>query len=290
MISGCRWMGLLLLLVGMQAFAQSKLDCNTLPSKFVTPAVHYCALLPASFSTSSNTSTKSGKLYPALYLLHGLGQDSQSLFNEGLWSLIDELQHQKKIGEMVVITPNAGRSFYINSKDGSTKYEDFFFKEFIPAMEKRYHLSHSRNGRAISGISMGGFGALRVAFTHPEMFSAVSAHSAALIENLPKGAGQAGMGGFVGPAFGRPLDPDYWKRESPFAYARTANLKGLRIYFDCGDRDQYGFNAGATSLEHILTERKIPHEFHIYPGGHDWRYFSEHLPASLEFIWQSLEK
>jgi S-formylglutathione hydrolase FrmB len=288
-MTSSRWVLGLVLILGGQCFAASKLECDTVPSKLVPPAVHYCALLPDP-ATSSKTSTSRAKPLNALYFLHGLGQDSQSLFNNGLWSLVDELRRQNKIGDFLIITPDAGRSFYINSKDGANRYEDFFFKEFIPAMEKRYHLSHARSGRAISGISMGGYGALRAAFKHPELFSSVSAHSAALIENLPKGSAQAGMGGFVGPAFGRPLDTEFWKKESPFVYARTANLKGLKIYLDCGDSDQYGFNAGAESLHRILTGRKIPHEFHIYPGGHDWRYFSEHLPASLEFDSRALGK
>src|SRR5207237_7479215 len=126
--------------------------------------------------TSSAASAFSGKSFSVLYFFHGLGQTSQSLFDDGMWSLVDDLQQKKKIGEFVIITPDAGRSFYINSKDGASSYEDFFLREFIPAMEKRYHLSHSREGRAISGISMGGYGALRVGFSHPELFSAVSAH------------------------------------------------------------------------------------------------------------------
>jgi S-formylglutathione hydrolase FrmB len=278
------------LLLIARCVAAGRLECDKVPSKLVPPAVHYCALLPDGFPTSSNTSTVLAKHHSALYFLHGLGGNSESLFNNGMWSLVDELRERKKIGDFVIITPDAGRSFYINSKDGVSKYEDFFFKEFIPAMEKRYHLSSTRTGRAIGGISMGGYGALRAAFTHPEMFSAVSAHSAALIENLPKGSAQAGMAGIVGPAFGRPLDTEYWKKESPFVYARAANLRGLRIYFDCGDADQYGFNAGAESLDRILTGRNISHEFHIYPGGHDWQYFSEHLPASLQFDSKALGK
>jgi S-formylglutathione hydrolase FrmB len=277
------WVLGLIVVAGIQCFAESRLECDQVSSKLVPPGVRYCALLPDGFPASSSTSKTTGKSYSVLYLLHGLGQDSESLYNQGMWSLIDELRRKKKIGDFVVITPDAGRTFYINSKDGVNRYEDFFFKEFIPAMEKRYHLSHARSGRAISGISMGGYGALRAAFKHPEMFASVTAHSAALIENLPKGSAQAGMAGVVGPAFGRPLDTEYWKKESPFVSARSANLQGLKIYFDCGDADQYGFNAGAQSLDNILTNRKIPHEFHIYPGGHDWQYFSEHLPASLEF-------
>lgn len=267
-------------------FAQSRIECASVPSKYVPPSVRYCALLPA----LGKGSITNPKPLHVLYFLHGLGQDSESLFNDALWNLVDNLKQEKKIGEFVIVTPDAGRSFYINSKDGRSRYEDFFLREFIPAMEKKYHLSRSREGRAISGISMGGYGALRFAFEHPEMFSSVSAHSAALIEELPKGAGQAGMGGFVGPAFGRPLDTAYWKKESPFVFARSAGLRGLNIYFDCGDQDQYGFEAGAEQLHKLLTARKVPHEFHIYSGGHDWRYFSQHLPASLEFASRSFGK
>jgi S-formylglutathione hydrolase FrmB len=58
----------------------------------------------------------------------------------------------------------------------------------------------------------------------------------------------------------------------------------LKIYFDCGDQDSYGFDSGARSLDSLLNKRKVAHEFHIYPGGHDWPYFAEHLPKSLMFI------
>jgi S-formylglutathione hydrolase FrmB len=57
----------------------------------------------------------------------------------------------------------------------------------------------------------------------------------------------------------------------------------LKIYFDCGSEDEYGFDGGAEALDRLLTSRHTPHEFHLYPGGHNWIYFAEHLPALLEF-------
>ncbi len=282
-------LGLLLLLPSL-CFASSRVECDRIVSKYVPPSVHYCALLPGGFPASSNTSGNGVKGYAAVYLLHGLGQDDESLFNNGIWNLVDEMRHRKAIGDFVIITPFAGRSFYVNSKDGKVRYEDFFLHEFIPAMEKKYHLERSRKGRVISGISMGGYGALRIAFKHPELFAAVSAHSAALIEELPKGAGQSSVAGMIGTAFGKPLDNDYWKRQSPFTYAKTADLKRLKIYFDCGDHDFFGFDAGARALDKLLTARRVPHEFHIYPGGHDLQYFSQHLPESLEFDSKALGK
>jgi S-formylglutathione hydrolase FrmB len=259
------------------AFAAGRVDCASVKSTAVRSSVAYCALLPPSYDDHKS------KRFPVVYMLHGLGDNHQTLINSGTWNLIEQLQAEKKIGEFVIITPNAGRSFYINSKNGRTRYEDFLIREFIPAMEKKYRIGSTRATRAISGISMGGFGALRTAFKYPQMFTSVAVHSAALIERMPKGAESAGLGMFMGTSFGSPFDPEYWRKNTPFVFARNGSLKGLKIYFDCGDRDEYGFDAGTRALHKLLESRKIPHEFHIYPGGHDFRYFAEHLPESFAF-------
>lgn len=134
---------------------------------------------------------------------------------------------------------------------------------------------------------MGGYGALHLAFRHPQLFSSVSAHSAAIIDKLPAFMAPNPAGSMraraLGNTFGSPPDPAFWDRNSPLTLARTANFAGLKIYFDCGDRDDFGFETGAQALDEILARRHIAHQAHIYPGGHDWQYFAEHLPASLEF-------
>lgn len=191
-----------------------------------------------------------------------------------------------ELKEFLIVTPEAGASFYINSKDGKDRYEDFLLQEFFPVVEKRYRVAPGRGHRGIAGISMGGYGALHLAFRHPELFVSVSAHSAALIEKLPAFLGPAPnspRSRVLGAVFGSPPDAAFWERNSPIALARTANLTGLKIYFDCGDQDDYGFDAGANALDKVLTGRHIAHEFHIYPGRHDAGYFAEHLPASLLF-------
>jgi len=115
----------------------------------------------------------------------------------------------------------------------------------------------------------------------------VSAQSPALMTEIPVMAARSAANGMrsrvLGETFGSPPDPAFWERNSPMALARRANLAGLRIYFDCGDQDDYGFEDGAKALDRILTSRKTPHEVHIYPGRHDWQYFAEHLPESLQF-------
>jgi len=75
----------------------------------------------------------------------------------------------------------------------------------------------------------------------------------------------------------------FWYGHSPLTLARTADLGGLKIYFDCGASDQFGFNKGAQALDKLLASRGIAHEFHLYQGAHDWSYFNEHLPQSIQF-------
>jgi S-formylglutathione hydrolase FrmB len=223
------------------------------------------------------------KKFPVLYFLHGLGGDQSFLASSGASSAIEEAWEDKKLGEFVIITPQAENSFYIDSRDGHILYDDFFVREFIPRMERRFRLIGDRSGRAIGGISMGGYGALRFAFKYPKMFVSVAVHMPALLEELPHGSANAGLGIFLGTAFGSPLNERFWKENTPFVFARTANLQGLKIYFDCGDHDNYGFDAGTRQLDRLLTARHVEHEAHIYPGGHDWQFVAEHLDASLAF-------
>ncbi|HUS18724.1 MAG TPA: alpha/beta hydrolase family protein [Terriglobales bacterium] len=272
----------LLLILGVtaaygQASAQGRVECSTVKSARMKANVAFCAFLPPSYDAN-----KAAK-FPVLYLLHGLGDNHESMINTGTWNMVEQLQRQKRIGEFVIITPNAGRSFYLNSKNGRVPYEGFFIREFLPAMEQRFRLNAGRAGRAITGISMGGYGALRFAFKYPQLFTSVAAHSAALIERMPQGAEYAGIVNILGSAFGVPFDASFWERNTPFFYAKTFRPNGLRIYLDCGDRDDYGFDQGTRALDRLLGSRKIAHEAHIYPGNHGWAYFAEHLDESLVF-------
>jgi len=260
--------------------ATGRVECNTVQSRILARSVSYCIVLPASFDTDKT------KHFPILYSLHGLGDNEQFFVHSGLWNLVVDMLEKGELKEFLVATPDGGAGFYINSKDGKNRYEDFLLQEFFPLIEKRYRAVAGRGNRAISGVSMGGYGALYLAFRHPQLFVSVSAHSAALIEKLPAFLGnapQSPRARVLGNVFGAPPDLAFWEQNSPLTLARTANLTGLHIYLDCGDRDDYGFDAGAAALDKILTARHIAHEFHLYPGRHDVAYFAEHLPASLLF-------
>ena len=263
------------------ASATARIECNALPSKILAHPVKFCAVLPPGYDADKT------RRYPVLYFLHGLGDTEQMFIHGGAFNLVQDLWERKQIGEFVIVTPDGGATFYLNSRDGKIRYEDFFLQEFLPAMESRYRVKPGRENRAIGGISMGGYGALHLAFRHAQLFSAVSAHSAALIDEIPTltsaGAGGGMRSRVLGNTFGSPPDPAFWNRNSPLTIARKADLSGLKIYFDCGDQDDFEFETGAKLLDKILAKRNISHEAHIYPGRHDWSYFAEHLPASLEF-------
>jgi S-formylglutathione hydrolase FrmB len=261
--------------------AAGRVECNSIPSKILTRPVRYCIVLPPSFDADKIRS------FPVLYFLHGLGDNEQFFVHSGAWNVVEEMRDKGEVKDFLIVTPDAGSTFYINARDGEERYEDFLLQEFFPYVEKHYRVAAGRANRAISGISMGGYGALYLAFRHPQLFSSVSAHSAALIVKLPTFLAGAQPNSprarVLGDAFGNPPDPVFWQAHSPIAIAQTANLARLHIYFDCGDHDDFGFETGAIALDKILTSRQIPHEFHIYPGRHDAAYFAEHLPASLLF-------
>ncbi len=273
---------------GASVAAQSRIDCNALDSHILNQSVHYCVYIPEGYDAGA--AQQPPKRYPVLYFLHGLGDNEQTLFNSGGWTMLADLRSQHKLGDFLIVAPEGKRSFYINSADGSVRYSDFFLREFLPHIESKYRTRPGRAGRAISGISMGGYGALRFAFAHPELFSAVSAQSAALITESPQtldAASRTGapLGGVLGAVFGNPIQVTHWNENSPFVLARrnAAGLKTMAIYFNCGQDDNYGFEKGAAALHEELQKLGVKHEYHSYPGDHSFSYFLSHFDEVMEF-------
>lgn len=260
--------------------ALGRIECRSVPSDILGHPVGYCAILPPSYDTEKK------RHYPVLYFLHGLGENEQFPVRSGGWNIVEDLWEQKQIGEYLIVTPEADTTFYINSRDGRVRYEDFFLREFIPFIESNYRVTAKRAARAIGGISMGGYGALHLAFAHPKLFVSVTANSAALFEQLPnvrvKDPRQSPLLRALH-AFGIPPDPSFWRSNDPLRLARVSNLSGLEIYFDCGTEDDYGFEHGAQALHNVLASRHIFHEFGLYPGHHDAEYFAGRLPTVFEF-------
>ena len=272
------------------AHAEGRAECSVIKSELLARSVRYCAFLPASFDQDKT------KKFPVLYYLHGLGDNEQSLLNLGGWDMIEELRRQGKVGDFIVLAPAGGHGFYINSANGKIRYEDFLTKEFMPQMEKKYRGEGTRAARGITGVSMGGYGALRLAFKYPNQFEAVSAQMPALVSEIPENFNAGGPGSpsnMMGDVFGSPFNRAYWDRNNVFTFAKTdpvAELKRLKIYFDVGNNDDYGFERGAEQLHKLLDSRGVPNEFHVYPGRHDPQFVMRHFSSVVEFQWKAIGK
>jgi S-formylglutathione hydrolase FrmB len=196
--------------------AQGRAECSVIKSAILAGPVRYCAFLPPGFDEDK------ARHYPVLYFLHGLGDNEQSLLNFGGWDVVSELRSKGKVGDFVILAPSGGHSFYLNSASGKVRYEDFLAKEFMPQMEKKYRAEGTTATRGITGISMGGYGALRLAFKYPAQFAAVSAQMPALIPELPSdmNSGAPGSpGGALGDVFGSPINRAYFDRNNVFYFA-----------------------------------------------------------------------
>jgi S-formylglutathione hydrolase FrmB len=264
----------------------SRIDYAAMQSAALGRELKFAVQLPPSYDKDTK------RKFPVLYFLHGMNGNEGEFENRGVAAAINKLREEGKIGEMIIVAPGGKNSFYLNAKNGE-QYEDAIIKDLIPHIEKTYRTAGTRDGRAIQGISMGGFGALVLAFKHPEMFSSVTAHCAAIFSELPNTSGSDRRGQFlarlVGSIFGEPADQSFFHANNPMDLADTnaAVLKksAMKIYFDVGDQDRYGFTQPNKDFAERLTKAGVAHEFHVFPGGHGWEYMISVAQHSYGFLW-----
>ena len=138
---------------------------------------------------------------------------------------------------------------------------------------------------------MGGYGALKLAMKNPNLFGSVSAHSAMLLDGFEDTTVSPRLQqiylSIFDEIFGVSNSMASWEENNPLGIAREVDVDGMKIYFDCGTEDEYGFYTGAGQLHDILDARGIDHEFHLYPGRHGWDYARQHTAASLRFHWDA---
>ena len=264
--------------------AAAEVQCDAVPSAILGHSVSVCVSLPPSYATSQ-------KRFPTLYFLHGLFENERSWSDRGGAQILEGLWAQGETGELIVVLPDGGKTFYINSFDGHERYEDFFISELVPWVDRKFRTIAAPPARGISGTSMGGFGALHIAMEHPDVFGSVSAHSAALIPKIPDPLPSEGRWGFYAKVlqapFGSPINNEYFDRNNPLTLAgEPGRFRQLKLYFDCGESDRYGFEAGARALHEKLRAAGFPHEFALRPGDHGWSYLNQYLKYSILFHWQ----
>jgi len=264
------------------AETSAKTECASISSALLGRSVTYCVAFPPGYEASSN------KRYPTLYFLHGLFEDEHSWLDRGGEQIWESLTAQGELTNFIVVLPAGGRTFYVDSQDGRERYEDFFIQELVPEIDRKYRTMGVASERGISGVSMGGYGALHLAMRHPEVFGSASAHSAALLPKFPNPLPTEGRWGFYARVlqepFGSPLNESYFEANNPLTLAEhPERFPHLALYFDCGDHDRYGFEDGAELLDHILSQKGFPHTFALRPGGHGWDYLHQYMHFSLEF-------
>lgn len=260
-------------------------DCRSVPSQILGQSVEVCVALPADYASSAP------RRFPTLYYLHGLFENQHSWIDRGGQEILEGLVGGGEAGEFIVVLPDGGKSFYVNSFDGRERYEDFFIQELVPWVDRTYRTLPSREARGIAGDSMGGYGSLHLGMRHPNVFGSISAQSAALLAKIPHPLPTEGRWGFYArilqQPFGSPLNETYWEANSPLTLAESpSSLAGVKLYFDCGTRDRYGFDEGAKLLDQILTAKGFPHEFQMREGDHGWSYLTQYMKYPLIFHWQ----
>lgn len=264
---------------------KGRVEYGSFPSASLGVDVGYAVSLPPSYDREP------GRRFPLVLFLHGLFNSERDWEGRGIQAQIDRLRAEGKIGDFIVAVPYGANSFYLNAKDG-TKYEDAIVRDFLPFVDRTFRTTAKPGERVIQGISMGGFGALVIAFKHPELFVAVAAHCAAIFEELPKppAAATDRRGSYryeiATKIFGNPPDDAFFKANNPIGLVETraGKIKGLKIYFDVGEQDRYGFATGNRSFDEALTKAGVPHEFHLTAGDHGWAYLVSRSDAGFAFV------
>lgn len=255
-------------------------DNLSMNSKILKMDRKYAVYLPPDYEISQRS-------YPILYLLHGYGDDQTGWIQFGeVRRIADEAISSGYATPMVIVMPDANTIHrgYVNDPSGDWRYEDFFFEEFMPFIEKTYRVKGEKRFRAVAGLSMGGEGTFIYALHHPELFSAACPLSAA--------TGPASVDEMktyvLWPGVDKMADKDreaYFKKNSVIYLVNNMpddQKKAVRWYIDCGDDD---FLYEGNCLVHIAMRKKeIPHEYRTRDGSHSWVYWRSALPEVLHFV------
>ncbi len=278
-----RRLGLAAVLAASAVPASAEVRPGTFTSAALGREVAYVVDLPASYDTSGT------RKYPVVYALHGLFEGSGFWERRGLASALATLRAAGGLPEFLVVAVDGGNSFFVNAPAG--RYEDLVAKDLIAHVESSYRVVAGREGRAFLGVSMGGYGALHIAFSQPGLVKAVATHSAMLLEAIPaasQGARRGQMAAF-NQVFGDPIDVELWARNDPLALARTLDAKQApALYLDCGAEDRYGLANGHRDLHRILEERGVAHSFELPPGDHGYEFVRARIEKSLRFLGEAL--
>ena len=245
-----------------------------MPSASLQREVTYRVLLPADYE-------QSGVRYPVLYLLHGL----RGTYTD--WDTNSNLRKFAARYPVIIVLPEGKNSWYTNAeKVPQDRYEDFLIKDLIPDVEKRFRTLQARPWRAVAGLSMGGYGAMKFALRRPDLFAFAGSLSGALdFARNPEAIERWKSLGTL-EIFGAPGSATRTNNDI-FAMAEKAEAKDLPfLYLACGTEDSYLPNN--RDFTRLLEQRHIPHEYRELPGAHTWDFWDQQLPPMLDKWWRSM--
>jgi len=246
------------------------------------------APVPITYYLPKNYDAKRGERYPLLIQLHGGGASNKVMENDpglsvggGIGGLLDQAIENGLVAPMVSVMPSAGRSFYMNFRDGSQKWEDFVMKDLLSYMRENFNVVQGREGTFITGISMGGMGSLRMAVKYPEVFQAVASQEPAIepvlaFDDIKLRDKFYRPDTLIKQIYGDPIDKDHWAANNPATIIRRdpSRLLGLGIYLEVGDQDTVYLNHGTEFVHRVLFDASISHEYRLVKGA-------DHVGASL---------
>ncbi len=281
------WGWVFMLIPYLLAAQTGKVSDNlSLPSKILKADRKFAIYLPPDYETSQRS-------YPVLYLLHGAGDDQTGWVQFGeVLNITDQAIREGKATPMIIVMPdaNTGQRGYFNDVKGEWRYEDFFFQELMPYVEKKFRIKNDRRYRAVAGLSMGGGGTFMYALHHPELFSSACPLSAYIGPlSLQEATARIKKDN---PDVADSAIQNYYNNHNALSLLEKLNTpeqkKAIRWYIDCGDDD---FLYEGNSLVHIAMRKKeIPHEFRVRDGAHNWTYWRTALPTVLEFVSQGFHQ
>ncbi|CAN5524464.1 alpha/beta hydrolase family protein [soil metagenome] len=216
--------------------------------------------------------------FAVYYLLHGLSDDYT------VWHRRTRIEWFVRDLPLIVVMPDGYRGFYTDNTNGPA-YANFFGRELPNFVERTFPAKKTRAGRAIGGLSMGGYGALRIALAFPDRFISANSHSGALLagsRDRPHSDEQAEFRRIFGD---NPQGTDHDLLALAERAARDGDFPKLLI--DCGKQD-YLIDDNR-KFRAALKNQRIPHEYREFPGGHDWDYWEHHVQDALKFHARALK-
>jgi putative tributyrin esterase len=251
-------------------------------SRLVVAPLPYNVVLPADY----NRAASKNKRYPVVYLLHGLGGSAADWVSSRAHLADYAAQYP-----FIIVVPEGKDGWYTDGLAPDAKFESYFVEELIPDVDRRFRTVAAREGRAVAGLSMGGYGALKFGLKHPEAFAFAASMSGAL--GAPSWTPDMPLPEFVKPSVARVYGPagsdvrranDIFRITRELAPEQIARLPYL--YLDCGTEDFLISNSRDFSA--LLIEKKIPHEFRELPGTHSWPYWDRQVQEILRLAAQKL--